>query len=57
MSSEAQTFKCTLETLTIEMLSEVTITNYKCHVSDVKDQIWQALLCSHVKVKSIKVYK
>ena len=24
--------------------------NHKCHVSGVNEQIWQALLCSHVKV-------
>ena len=54
MSCEAQAGKCTLETLTTDMFSEVTITNHKCHVSGVKEQ---ALLCSHVKVKSIKVYK
>ena len=57
MSCEAQAGKCTLETLTTDMFSEVTITNHKCDVSGIKEQIWQALLCPHVKVKSIKVYK
>ena len=57
MSCEAQAGKCTLDTLTTDMFSEVTITNHKCHVSGVNEQIWQALLCPHVKVKSIKVYK
>ena len=57
MSCEAHAGKCTLETLTIDMFSEVTITNHKCHVSGIKEQIWQAFLCSHVKAKSIKVYK
>ena len=52
MSCEAQAGKCTLETLTTDMFSEVTITNHKCHVSVIKEQIWQALLCRHVKVKS-----
>ena len=57
MSCEAQAGKRTLETLKTDMFSEVTITNHKRHVSGIKEQIWQALLCSHVKVKSIKVYK
>ena len=57
MSCEAQAGKCTLEALAADMFSEVTITNHKCHVSGIKEQIWQVLLCSHVKVKSIKVYK
>ena len=57
MSCEAQAGKCTLETLTTDMFSEVTITNHKCHVSGIKEQIWQALLCPHVIVKSIKIYK
>ena len=56
-SCQAQAGKCTLETLTTDMFSEVTIKNHKCHVSGIKEQIWQALLCPHVKVKSIKVYK
>ena len=51
MSCEAHAGKCTLETLTTDMVSEVTINNYKCHiVSGIKEQIWQALLSSHVKV-------
>ena len=28
----------------------MTINNHKCHVSGINEQIWQALLCSHVKV-------
>ena len=42
-----------------DMFSEVTINNYKCHVSGFKEQIhlWQALLCFHVKAWSIKIYK
>ena len=50
MSCGAQAGKCALETLTTDNFSEVTINNYKCHVSAVNEQIWQALLCSHVKV-------
>ena len=50
MSCEAQTSKCTLKTFTIDVFSEVKINNNKCHVSGFKEQIWQALLCSHVKV-------
>ena len=51
MSCEAQAGKgtCAFETLTTDMFSEVIITNHKCHVSGIKEQIWQALLCSHVK--------
>ena len=26
------------------------INNHKCHVSGINEQIWQALLCSDVKV-------
>ena len=49
MSCEKQAGKCTWETLTTDMFSEVIINNHKCHVSGFKEQIWQALLCSHVK--------
>ena len=59
MSCEAQAGKCTWETLTIDMFSKVTINSHKCHVSGFKEHIhvWQALLYSHVKVLSIKIYK
>ena len=42
-----------------DMFSEVTINNYKCHVSGFKEQIhlWQSLSCFHVKAWSIKIYK
>ena len=50
MCCEAQAGKHTLETLTTDMPSEVKINNHKCHVSSVKEQILQALLCSYVKV-------
>ena len=50
MSCGAKAGKYGLETLTTDMFSKVTINNYKCHVSGVNEQIWQALLCSHVKV-------
>ena len=57
MSCGAKAGKYGLETLTTDMFSKVTINNHKCHVSGVNEQIWQALLCSHVKVWSIKIYK
>ena len=50
MSCGTQAGKCALETLTTDMFSEVTINNHKCNVSGVNEQIWQALLCSHVTV-------
>ena len=55
MSCEARADHCTWETLTTDMFSEVTINNNKCHVSGFKEQIWQALLSSHVNVLSIKI--
>ena len=48
MSCGTQAGKCALEILTADMFSEVTINNHKCHASGVNEQIWQALLCSHV---------
>ena len=49
--SEAQAGKCTRTwyALTTDMFSEVTIGNHKCHISGFKEEIWQALLFSHVK--------
>ena len=34
-----QAGKCTWETLTTDMFSEVTINNHKCHVSGFKEQM------------------
>ena len=50
MSCGTQAGKCALETLTTDMFSEVTINNHQCPVSGVNEQIWEALLCSHVIV-------